>query len=243
MKRIIQKYFRSLREDRTLPENLSEIEQLRWNRIHDRLNLLETKWIKIFKDAPTCGHFHGYHKAWRDNHYENDHVLFNISDHGISHDFLAESDDYHAKDFVLCLPDNQLPMYINSTFEKVREAVRKRLANEKGYQPYPMVQDLVDLYYEYERMSKRINLSICYCNKIILEHFRTLSKKITYPDYYEPLMTLTINERVYMSKKGELVLTPEMENHFFWEFDLLNDEKYCEQRTKAYHLTVDLIRE
>ena len=238
MKRITQKYFRSLRDDRYLPENLSEIEQLRWDRIKNRINLLEIKWRKLFKDAPKCGHFHGYHEYWREDHYDKDHVLFNISDHGISHDFLSERDDYHAKSFVLCLPENQVPMYINSTFEKVREAVKNRLAKEKDYKPYPMRQDLVDLYYQHERESKRLNICIAYCNKIIIEHFRTLSKKIDHLPYMEPLMTLTINGRLYMSKKGELILTPEMEKHFFWESDLFNDKKYYDLRHDIYHLSV-----
>lgn len=242
MKRIIQKYYRSLRDDRYLPENLSEIERLRWDRIKDRINLLKTKWRKIFRDAPKCGHFHGYHKCWREDHYETYHVLFSISDHGISNSFLVENSDQNAKEFVLCLPDNKLPMYINSTFEKVREAVKKRLANEKDYQPYPEVQELVDLYYQHERESKRINIVISYCNKIILEHFYVLLKKVDHHPYIEPLMTLTINNRIYMAKKRELVLTPEMDKHFFWESDLLNDEKYDESVSDSYHLSVELIR-
>jgi hypothetical protein len=238
MKRIIPKYFRSLREDRYFPENLSEIEQLRWDRVQDRINLIETKWRKIFREAPKDGHFHGYHKFWRKNHYENNHVLFNIGEHGISNTFLEERDDYYAKDFVLCLPDNKVPMYINSTFAKIREAVKKRLAGEKEYQPYTMVQDLVDLYYQHERESKRLNLSVGFCNKIILEHFRTLSKKCDYPPHYEPLITFTINNRIYMARSGQFILTPEMDNHFFWKNDLMNNEKYDLSRSKTYQLTV-----
>jgi hypothetical protein len=219
---------KGMREDRYLASNLSALENARWGNVLKYQALLKDVWRPMFKDAPKDGFFYGIYKHWRIDHwgigsYVAHTVCFEISGHGISHDYIEENDSTADK-FVRCLPEDQLALYINSGSEKVRDAVKSRLKGDSAFYPIILRQDLVDAYFSVELKSKRLLKSIELYDMIIKEHFGMLSRKLPKKFWYDsPVITLPINGRVYIYQE-KFLIKPETVNWIFSESDLTNED-------------------
>jgi len=218
---------KSLRVEKFTPENLSAIEEKRWGLILKRRKLLNSLWKPIFTTIPEGRMFQGIRKRWDGKKYVTELVCFDATDDiGIHYDTVSEGSQEGGNKFVRCLPDTQLPRYINSTFDRVQKSVRDRLAGEKGLEYIPVRQDLVDAYFLFSQKSQRISDAISYYNTIIEDHFYYLNKKINCNKTYEqPMITLSINGRVYIYKDRKFILKPESINWIFTETDRLNMKK------------------
>jgi len=226
-----------MREDRYLASNLSALENVRWGNVLKYQALLKDVWRPMLKDIPKKGLFYGVHNSTA--------VCFEYSDGGISYNFPEEKDST-ANQFVRCLPEDQLALYINSGSEKVKDAVKSRLKGDSALYPIPLRQDLVDSYYSFELKSKRLFRSIEFYDMIILEHFDMLSKKLPKKFWYDnPIITLPINGRVYIyQKKGgphsseRFLMKPETVNWIFSESDLTNKDPVDDSYRESSQLSI-----
>jgi hypothetical protein len=147
-------------------------------------------------------------------------ISFNYDGVGLGDSILKEG-SINAIKFIRCLEEDQLPLYINSKFEEVREAAANRLKGIKGFEPIPRRQDIVHDYYKADRRGQRLLRVIEYCDLIILEHFKSLLDKVDRKYRYEkPMLTLAINGRVYVYLDGKLLIKPESRNWIFQVSDI-----------------------
>lgn len=225
-------FYKSLRKEKFSPGNLSDIENLRWEYVIKRQEEIKKNWAPLFKQEK-C--FYGTSNLSR--YPQGAKILFEVSDHGISYS-LPKEGDLNANNFIRCLPDNKVPLYINSEFVSVRDAVKNRLEGKERYAPIPERQDLVDRYFRHEVVNSRMLKIIGYCDIIIHEHFDNLLSRVEYSAIEHPLLILTINGRVYMCKDRMFTMTPESKKHFFWEEDLFNDKKEDKSRIGRYQIKV-----
>ena len=227
-----------LREDRYAPENLLAIEKLRWEKVLEYQDNMKKNWKPIFSRAPEEGKFHGICHFYQNGVWSDRQVCFAISEYGIGNDYIRE-DDRYAEAFIRCLPDNKVPLYINSVFEKVKEAAKKRLAGQKRYEPIPLRQDLVDLYYKAQRKSGLLLKSIQICTQIIEHHSRNLAHKINRTERLSSVVSsLVLNDRVYIFQDNKILVSPEINNWIFNVDDLMNDSPVDESRLDRFKLTV-----
>lgn len=238
-------YLNKLREDRYLASNLSALENSRWRNVLKYQALLKGVWKPLFKNVPDNSFFYGMHRKWENGHYNLHPVCFQISEHSIGHDYLEEKDSTADK-FVRCLPEEQLALYINSGSEGVRAAVKSRLKGDRNFYPIPFRQDLVDIYYSVELKSKRLLYSIELYDKIIGEHFETLSKKLPKKFWYDnPIITLAINGRVYIYQNKnsntlsqKFLMKPETANWIFSQEDLKGNDPVDEYFYEGSQLSI-----
>jgi len=199
---------RKLKESRYDPNNLKALEAKRWEHVCNYNALMTGPWKDMFKHIPESGYFCGHHK--------NKLVCFTHNGIGISEDYPIENDrsDRNIELFVRCLRDEDLPLYINSKFEKVKSGVAKRLRKDKDFEQIPTNEDLVALYFKINKKSYRLLMTIEYYSNIILDRFKKISEKVPKKSFYDPpMMTLAINKRIYIAKGGHFILKPEDENY------------------------------
>lgn len=218
------RFYQKLWEEKFLPENISEMEELRWQKVLRYQELLNTKWKSIFDNIPSGGTFFGTHRRWVTDHYQDEFVVFSYQDLGISNSFPTESSD--QKKFVRCLDTNKLPLYINSYNDTTRELVKKRMEGDKDLTQYPKCQDLVDLYYRTNVEGRRLLTAINYYEKIICNHYGNMVRRMKRDRWYkEPTVVLSINKRIYIFQEGKLSIRPEDNYYVFLESDFSNNEK------------------
>lgn len=230
-----------LRIEKYAPENLSAIEKKRWTHVLKRKELFDKLWKPIFTSIPEGRLFQGIYKRWDGKQYITCQVCFDATDDiGIHYDILSEKSEEGGNKFVRCLPEKDLALYINSPFERVQKAVRNRLAKVEGFEYIPVRQDLVDAYFLYNQKSQRMSDAISYYDIIIKDHFYFLRKKIDskFANFDQPMMTLSINGRVYIFKNNEFILKPESRNWVFFETDSLNEDKVNGSHMDRVQLTV-----
>lgn len=228
--------YRYLREDRFAPENLLAIEKLRWENEQRYQYLMEKCWRPIFSGLHKGDMFHGISHS--NGNGEKSEVCFSISEYGIGYDYLVEDDKYADK-FIRCLPDKKVPLYINSNFETVRDAAKKRLAGEKGYEPIPLRQDLVDLYYKTQDRSQRIFKTKGICTQIIEYHIDALLHKIDRKENISPvMMSISLNGRIYICYDHKIIVHPEDKNWIFTIDDIMSDDHVDYSRLDQIKLTV-----
>src|SRR4030042_1821174 len=103
-----------LRQDRYDPANLEYLEHRRWICVMKTRTLLRDMWNKFMSMTPAGSCFYGHDRKGRTFYFENDR-------HGITHDYVEERGSSPER-FVSCLPDEDLPMYINSVYSGVKKA-------------------------------------------------------------------------------------------------------------------------
>lgn len=263
------KFQQSIWHEKFEPQHIGEMEMLRHAAVLRYKDVLRDKWkrfVALFNEVPPSDPsvsvlprrskqpgiktFYGVHARYvkpgvrpshdvvcYQGHYELEMVVFKM-DEGISHHYVDENDT-NAIDFVRCLDDNQLPKYINSGSDKVRETVIRRLKGEAGLTPYPKRQDLVDLYYRTDVMLGRIRRVIGYYDEILIHHFQNMRRRIDRdPLYEEPRITLSINGRLYIFEGGKLAHTPEHANYVFFEGDLDKEDPVSDDFGDQYRYSV-----
>jgi hypothetical protein len=231
---------KNIREDRYSAENLSAIEQLRWKNVLKDHALINNKWKKLFNPVPEGGLFYGVHKRWDKNHYVNLLVCFRVDEDSLGFDYLSEvSTSYNSVKFVRCLREDQLALFINSPSNDVREAIKKKLRGDKGFEPIALRQDLVDIYFSCELKTRRLCYSVEFCEEIIQSHFRYLMNKIPRKRYdTNPILTLSINGRVYVYQDRKFLIKPGTVNWIFSEADLSNEDIVDESHLKISQLSI-----
>lgn len=218
------KFFRKLWEEKYLPENISEMEERRWQNVLKYHKMLNTKWKSIFKNIPDGGKFFGIHHRWVKDHYQDEFVVFDYEDHGISNSFPTETSN--QKKFVRCLDTNKLPLYINSSDDTTRELVKKRMEGDKELTQFPKCQDLVDLYYRTEVEGGRLLKAIGFYDQIINDHYGNMARRMVNDERFKkPMVVLSINNRLYIYQDGALSIRPEDNYFVFFESDFTSKEK------------------
>lgn len=218
------RFYQKIWEEKFLPENISEMEELRWQKVLMYQKMMNTKWKSIFDNVPSEGTFFGIRHRWVEDHYQDDLVVFDYRDHGISNSFPTESSD--QKKFVRCLDSNKLPLYINSSDETTRELIKKRMEGDKDLTQYPKCQDLVDLYYRTDLERERLLTAVGHYETIINDHYRNMVRRMKRDRWYkEPTVVLSINNRIYIYQDGKLSIRPEDNYYVFLESDFSNNEK------------------
>lgn len=194
------------------PEALPAVEALRYKNVMKYQAHIRGPWRSVFDRIPKGGEYFGYH---------NDEMIsFNYDGYGIAYSPLQEGST-NANKFVRCLEEELLPLYINSKFEEVRNAAANRLKGTKGYEPIPRRQDIVHDYYKADRRGQRLLKVIEFCDMVILEHFKSLLNKVDKKYRHEkPMLTLAINDRVYVYLDGKLLIKPESRNWIFQVSDI-----------------------
>ncbi len=236
------RFYQKLWEEKFLPENISEMEELRWQKVLRYQEMLNTKWKSIFDNIPSGGTFFGIHRRWVKDHYQDEFVVFDYEDHGISNSFPTESSD--QKKFVRCLDTNKLPLYINSSDDTTRELIKKRMEGDKELTQFPKCQDLVDLYYRTEVEGGRLLAAIGFYEQIINDHYGNMVRRMVRDmRFKEPVVVLSINNRLYVYQDGALSIRPEDNYYVFFESDLSNKEKIDGLYQHTHQLAVSERRE
>jgi hypothetical protein len=198
--------------DKLTPEALPRIEALRHRYILKYRAIMTGAWRAIWDSVPKGGLFFGMHN--------NEMVCFDYDGYGIEHNNLKES-DMTGKKFIRCIPEDHIPLYINSTFSQTKEAAINRFKGTPGFEPIPLRQDLVDEFYKWNSKIQRILKVIGYCDEVLLRHFRTLNEKIDHRyQHNDRVVTLCVNGRVYMWRDGKLLVKPETINWMFQVEDI-----------------------
>ena len=234
------KFFRFLCIERYRPENIQEMEQLRWERVQRHRTVILEKWRYIFRQLPMGGSFFGTHHRWDNTKqaYKDHIVLFSTDGYGISNKYVTEKD--YGKDFVRCLDQRQLPKYLNSKSAEVQDAVKERMKGNEEYAPYTKRQDLVDLYYRVELESSRVHKAIGYYDLIIKDHYDNMVHRIVNKSGYDqPLVSISINNRVYVFKDGKLIIPPEQANFVFFEKDFGDASPVRTDHGMRYHFGIN----
>lgn len=191
-------------------EVLKQVEQIRWDFLLRYRKIMKEKWSRIFKECPADGYFYGYDQFGM--------ICFCYQDGGLTHYRPRECDGREGELFVKCLSEDELPLYINSPFQIVKDIVTKRLKRDSSIFRITHVQELVDLYNFVNKRSSRLHYVIDTCTRIIKEYYKALAKTTEQlPRYYDPPnVTLSINGRIYLFIKETLILKPEDTNYVFF---------------------------
>lgn len=226
----------SLKSSRYASENLEAIENLRNNYVLKHRGIIEGPWRSVFEELSKCG---GSCQGIVDGKL----ICYQYDGQGMSQQF-PEEGEFYGTIFVRCLDENKLPLYINSPGKQVREAVANRLKGDRAFSPIPVRQDIVDSYNYLSRRNQRIQAVIGYCDYVIRHHFKELLNKIEKKYMYDsPVLTLTINSRVYLFKGDKFLLCPETRNWIFSVEDLGTDDMVSVQDTYKKKLDVTILEE
>lgn len=207
-----------LRQDRYDPANLEYLEHRRWICVMKTRTILRDMWNKFISMIPTGNCFYGHDSKGRTVYFKNDR-------YGLSHDYVEENCSSPEK-FVSCLPDDDLPMYVNSIFPKVKETVAMRMRKDPDVEIAPLREDIAAIYFRIEKISKNLYGAIGLYNDIIQRHFYNLYNNMVLDFRFErSMISLVINHRTYVFKDGNFVITPEGSNTMFLVSDLLREDK------------------
>jgi hypothetical protein len=206
---------RKLRQDRFDPKNLEALEQRRWECILKYRALLKGSWREMLEMFPKDGNVYG--------HYSGRLVCFEYDGYGISHNFPEEFSTYQIE-FVRCLTDKELSLYINSTSETVKQAVNKRLEGDPTFSPYELREDIVQCYYKIERKNFLFLKAIGLYEEIIKQHFQNiLHRMVSTHKFDRPIISLILNGRTYTFKDDKFLIKPETYNPKFTVQDLMSN--------------------
>lgn len=243
------KFRQSLWHEKFEPCFVSEMEELRHAAVLRHKRVVLEKWRGFVKLSSASKIFWGTYKRFikgeyrrgakiTKDRYEIERVVFKV-DEGISHSYASENDS-SAIDFVRCLSGKDLPKYLNSKSEKVRETVVRRMKGDTSLSQYEQRQDLVDLYYRCDTMFGRVRQVIGYYDLILIHHYQNMKRRILQkPMYYEePRVTLVLNDRLYIFEGGKLAHTPEHSNYVFFEGDLGKGDQVPENFGDLYRDSV-----
>jgi hypothetical protein len=213
---------RGLRPDRFDPNNLEALEQHRWKCVLKLKTILTGPWREMLNMFPNKGYVYGHHTGRL--------VCFEYDGNSLSHNYPEEFGG-DQRDFVRCLEDKELPLFIHSEADIVKEGVKKRLGGDSDYAQYEHREDIVQLYFKLNKKIYRIQRAIGYYEQIIGYHFSNLIHRINHTHGYSNLIiSLVLNNRTYVYQDSQFFIKPETYNPVFSVQDLLSSGPIIENQ-------------